>query len=233
MREFKAIMWKELMQIQSRQKSVIVNSVCNLILIGMIGMMRLLSLRSSGQDTTGMVTNIVIYVSIMCSYMALLTFLRFWQEKSNKTIETLISMPIGVESIVLAKTLIPVLLACVIGFIDTSVMFLSVWILYGNIKISLIYVIGVQIMFTILVGVPYSIINAYAMWCMDLTYSKMVQGGSSFAYIAVLGTMFINNNSDLFYLPRVIAIVSGVLMAIALVMLIKFDKEKIVLRFLD
>lgn len=233
MREFKAIMWKELMQIQSRQKSVIVNSVCNLILIGMIGMMRLLSLRSSGQDTTGMVTNIVIYVSIMCSYMALLTLLRFWQEKSNKTIETLISMPIGVESIVLAKTLIPVLLACVIGFIDTSVMFFSVWILYGNIKISLIYVIGVQIMFTILVGVPYSIINAYAMWCMDLTYSKMVQGGSSFAYIAVLGTMFINNNSDLFYLPRVIAIVSGVLMAIALVMLIKFDKEKIVLRFLD
>ncbi len=233
MRAFKAIMWKELMQIQSRQKSVIVNSVCNLILIGMIGMMRLLSLRSSGQDTTGMVTNIVIYVSIMCSYMALLTLLRFWQEKSNKTIETLISMPIGVESIVLAKTLIPVLLACVIGFIDTSVMFLAVWILYGNIKISLIYVIGVQIMFTILVGAPYSIINAYAMWCMDLTYSKMVQGGSSFAYIAVLGTMFINNNSDLFYLPRVIAIVSGVLMAIALVMLIKFDKEKIVLRFLD
>ena len=90
MREFKAIMWKELMQIQSRQKSVIVNSVCNLILIGMIGMMRLLSLRSSGQDTTGMVTNIVIYVPIMCSYMALLTLLRFWQEKSNKTIETLI-----------------------------------------------------------------------------------------------------------------------------------------------
>ena len=88
-------------------------------------------------------------------------------------------------------------------------------------------------MFTILVGIPYSIINAYAMWCMDLTYSKMVQGGSSFAYIAVLGTMFINNNSDIFYLPKVIAIVSSVLMVIALVMLIKFDKEKIVLRFLD
>lgn len=233
MRVFKAIMWKELMQIRSRKKAVIVNSVCNLILIGMIGMMRLLSVRSSGQDTTGMVTNIVIYVSIMCSYMALLALLRFWQEKNNKTIETLISMPIGVEYIVLAKTLIPVFLACVLGFIDTAAMFLSVWILYGYIKISFVYVIGVQIMFTVLVGIPYSIINAYSMWCMDLTYSKLVQGGSSFAYIAVLGTMFINNNSDLLYLPKVIAIVAGVLIAIALVMFFKFDKEKIVLRFLD
>ena len=233
MKVFKAIMWKELMQIRSRKRAIVVNSVCNLILIGMIGMIRLFGVRSSGEDTTGMVTNIVIYVSTMCSYMALLALLRFWQEKSNKTIETLISMPIGIEYIVFAKTLVPVLLACAIGFIDTFVIFLSVWMLYGYIKISFFYVVGIQIMFLILVGIPYCIINAYSMWCMDLTYSKLIQGISSFAYIVVLGTMFINNNSEIMYLPQMIVVVAGVLILIATVMLFKFDKEKIVLRFLD
>lgn len=233
MRAFKAIMFKEFMQIKCRKKSLIISSVCNAIFIGFIGAIRLLSFRSNSTDTPGMIKNIIIYVSIMCTYMSLLSLLRFWQEKSNKTIEMLISAPINVIPVVFAKLLVPVLISFIIGLIDTSAMTAFTVILYGKIKANLLCVFAVQIMFAFLIGIPYSIINAYSMWCMNITYSKLIQGISTFAYVGVLMVMFISKNSDVFLLSKVILICAGALSLIAVCMLFKLDKEKIIIRLLE
>lgn len=233
MNAFKAIMWKEFMQIKQRKKAIITNSVFTAIFVLFLGAIRLLGFRSTGTDTPEIITNIVLYIAIVCTYMSLLSLIRFWQEKSNKTIEMLIVAPISVVPIVFAKFIVPVIISCIIGFMDTSAMIVVTVILYQEVKINLLYVFGIQLMFGLLIGIPYSIINAYSMWCMDITYSKLVQGISTFAYGGILIVMFVSNSSSVFFLPKVILLCFGTLSLIATYMLLRFDKEEIVIRFLE
>lgn len=233
MKPFKAVCWKEWKQICARKKQVLVNSMGNFIFIGMIGVIKILGLRSSGTDTKDAVTRLVIYVSIMCSYMALLALLRFWQEKSNKTIETLIAMPIGTSMIVIAKTLVPVMGACVIGAIDTTILTLVLFGLYGEMMVSYGYVLLIQLLFTLLIGMPYGIINAYSMWCMDIAFSKFLQGISTYAYGGILAYMFMSEAASPAALIQVIVCCGVVLSIVAFSLLPRFNKEKIVVRLLD
>lgn len=233
MKAFKAIMWKEYMQIKQRRKAIMVNSASTAVFVCFLGAIRLLGFKSSGTDTPENITNVVLYVAIMCTYMALLSLIRFWQEKSNKTIEMLLAVPMNVVPVITAKLVVPVVIACIIGCIDTIVMSIVTVILYQSLQINLFYVIGIQLMFGILIGIPYSFINAYSMWCMDITYSKLVQGISTFAYGGIPIVMFTSKNNDLLLLPKMILLCFVILSLIAGYMLLRIDKEKIVIRFLE
>lgn len=233
MKAFKALLWKECKQIFARKKQVLANSIGNCIFIGMFGVIKILGLRSNGIDTKDAVTRIVIYVSVMCSYMALLALLRFWQEKSNKTVETLIAMPISISTIVIAKTLVPVFGACLIGAVDTIILTLLMFALYGEMVVSFGCVLLTQLIFTLLIGMPYGITNAYSMWCMNIVYSKFLQGISTFGYVGVLAYMYASDTTSPSTLIKFIVCCGIGLSVVALSLLPRFNKERIVINLLD
>ena len=227
-----AILWKEYRQIAARKRAVIINAVCMYMFTIVIAITRLLSLRANGEDSLNMITCVVIYVSVTGVYMALLSMLRFWQEKSNRTIETLLCLPTSVFYIVLAKTIVPVLISAFIGIFNSVITLSIISVLYGKIMI-LIPGLLLPVFFAIAIGIPYSVINAYSMWCMNLTYSKLMQGISSFAYVALLAILFTNLNTEWFAILRIILFGAAFLWSITLFLAFRFNTERIILKLLD
>ena len=109
-----AIIWKELKSAKHRRKQIIVNSCSIFVFITIVAVARLLGIKTTVGITDTMAINMVIYISVTGTYMGLLALLRFWQEKSNRTIETLLSLPIGTITIMLSKSVVPILLGIII-----------------------------------------------------------------------------------------------------------------------
>ncbi|MEN8435942.1 hypothetical protein NX821_003202 (plasmid) [Clostridium septicum] len=228
----KAVIWKELRSAQHRKKQIFINTICIFIFITIIAVIRLLNLKSTTEITDTMATNMVIYIAVTGNYMSLLAVLRFWQEKSNKTIETLLSLPSGVISIMLAKSVVPIILGIFIGLLDSILAVIVMSILYNKLILSLGMFL-VPVIFGICIGIPYCFINGYSMWCMSITYSKLMQGASSIAYVALITVMVTNYNISYINFLKVILLCSGILFIFSLYLTSHIDKEKIVLNLLD
>lgn len=232
MNSIKAIIWKEMKAAQHRKKQIIVNSVCIFIFITLVAVVKLLSLKTTTNITDIMAVNMVIYIAVTGTYMGLLALLRFWQEKSNRTIETLLSLPFGVISIMIAKSVVPIILGTCIGLLDAFVATIVMSVLYNKLILSVAMFL-VPIVFGIFVGIPYCFINAYSMWCASITYSKLMQGVSSIAYVVLIAVIFINYNISWITILEIICGCAGILFILSLYFMYHVNKEKIVLNLLD
>jgi hypothetical protein len=85
----KAIIWKESVIIGRRLKSLMISSIFTLVFLMSVGYIRsLLSIQSMPDSKGEIIENMILYICITSGYMMLMSLLRFWQEKSQKTIET-------------------------------------------------------------------------------------------------------------------------------------------------
>lgn len=228
----KAIIWKEIKSAKHRRKQIIVNSCSTFVFITMIAVIRLLGLKTTIDITDTMAINMVIYISVTGTYMGLLALLRFWQEKSNRTIDTLLSLPVGVITIMLSKCVVPILLGIIIGLLDSVAAAVIMSILYNKLILS-VSMFLVPVVFGICIGIPYSFINGYSMWCVSLTYSKLMQGVSSIAYVALIAVMLTNYNNQWITILKIICECAGILFILAIYFAYRVNKEKIVLNLLD
>ena len=210
-----AIIWKELKSAKHRRKQIIVNSCSIFVFITIVAVARLLGIKTTVGITDTMAINMVIYISVTGTYMGLLALLRFWQEKSNRTIETLLSLPIGTITIMLSKSVVPILLGIIIGLIDAVAAAVIMSILYNKLILSVAMFLA-PVIFGIFVGIPYCFINGYSMWCVSLTYSKLMQGISSIAYVALITVMFTNYNVHYMTILKVVMGGAGILFLLAI-----------------
>ncbi|SFU59901.1 hypothetical protein SAMN04487886_107014 [Clostridium sp. DSM 8431] len=228
----KAIIWKEYKSASHRKKQIIINSICIFIFMTIISSGRLLNVKMTTENSEEIAKNMIIYVAVTGTYMGLLAVLRFWQEKSNHTIESLLSLPCGPITVILSKIIVPVVISIMIGLLDSILSVIVVSILYKKIIIS-IGVFVIPVIFGVAVGIPYCFINGYSMWCVSITYSKLVQGVSSLAYVAFIAVMFSNSSMLWTEILNVIFIGAVGLTVIALYLALKVKKENIVLNLLD
>ena len=169
-----AIIWKEFRSIKNKYKGLMFSLSISSLMFFTVTLIRIFTLKNSLRSDIFASQQISIYVSGLISYMALIYTLRFWEEKSTRTIDSLFATPLSVRQIMVGKVLASV--AFSIGVSLTSLLLFSLFFaLFSSTNILSIQTILITISIPILFNIPYGIVNGYTMWCLKTGMAKIVQ----------------------------------------------------------
>ncbi|MBV4431674.1 hypothetical protein KM803_10060 [Clostridium tyrobutyricum] len=190
-----ALLWKEFKLIKQNVVSKFISQLSiNIILIAILILRVKISKLPMNIDT---IINITTYVLIITGYISFISNLKFWQEKSFKTIESLLATPIPIYIVVISKILAPIIFSIIVILINYSIyeVFFALFFKYNIFRISsLLIAIALSSFF----DYCYGIITAYSMWCASIGVAKILQYLSIGIYLSsIFSIFFVPSNINL------------------------------------
>ena len=231
---FVAVMWKEFRSMRYRIKGLLFSIGVSLLLFFFASIMKIYTMKGVFSNNVIAAQQISIYVSGIIGYMALIYTLRFWEEKSMKTIDTLFSTPLSIRLIMLAKVMASLVfseLAVICAFIFYSIVFKIVY----SVNILSLGTIIITLAIPILFNIPFGLINGYTMWCLSVGAAKLIQMISIGIFFGALASIW----SGIDKTGISSALISGLLAAAIVLWIVGFycllfaNKEKTVLNMPD
>ncbi len=231
-RTFAAVVWKEVQVLRRRLKTVVLvtaglGGVMVVVLASRLGAFEALGASSSSAQS-------FFYVATYIGLISTIFTLRFWEERSSRTIEYLFTVPMPIQLLAMAKVLPSVLFALVMsaialaGFTVLGTLWTGMpWPGAGILILSL----ASSLCFSIAVGV----IHGACMWRFSKTVAiainivtlGIVFGGMSVAWVGV-------SESQIAVFPfRALAIAVIVSWILALLLLMTLDKEKSIINLAE
>lgn len=230
-----AIIYKEFLSIKNSIKGLIFNLIVlyTILMISVLTKSKSL-LNSTNELNSYVLNNFSIYILIFLGFLATTYTLKFWQEKSNKTLEVLLSTPISARIALFSKVLaseIFSILVIIIGNLFTQIFF---YFKFGKITFSITSLL-IVIMISALLNISYGIINGYCMWCASTSIAKISQLATYVIMIGGITGIITGINQSGFSKNTIITLISSiVILSIGSVYcLILTNKEKIVLHQID
>jgi|GEM_PF-2373609 len=227
-----AVIWKEYSILNHRLKSIVISTAFTLMFLVSVGCIRIFFSIKTTDNPKLIIENMMLYIAITSGYMLLVSLLRFWQEKSQKTIETLLSLPTNIQSILVSKCIVPIFFCLLFTVVELIIVHI-IFILIFDIAFLSIKAFVCNIIVILILDLPFAIVNGFTMWCMNITYSKMMQVFCSLFYVGLLFMFITFANLQFYSILRVILICGAVLWCIATLCLCLMKKEKVVLNLQD
>jgi len=227
----KAIVWKEYMSLRHRAKKLVFSVLFAVLYLVVFGIIKVIQIQNTPQMQS-IIENIILYVCVTTGYLILISLLRFSQEKTQKTLESLLCLPVNPTIILLSKCFAAVLLCVMISFFESIILHIIFILLSGAIFVSL-KIIVCNLFICALLYLTFSIINGYITWCMNATYVKLMSYITALTFIGLVSS-FLYIISFPFYMIFLTFLGIGIILLIlAIFFLRKVDKEKIVLNLQD
>ena len=221
-KQLNSILWKEFKNIKRNMKIQMISYTGITVLFCIILFAKSLLLGKEINPT--IINNFIQYSLIIIGYMSFLSNIKFWQEKSLKTLESLFATPIPLKILILGKVLAPTIFSVIcIGIYYIIFGLLMAFILAINSFniLNLLFPLIISILFNILFG----IINAYGMWCASAALAKLLQLISLGLYLLSIIPVFMitakNNISDFNFAYFFI-----ILSILSIYCLVRCNKEK-------
>lgn len=182
-----AIMWKEFKTIKYNFMTKLISQLGISVFATIIFIAKIIM--HDATDNTDISKNFLIYILVIIGYVSFISNLRFWQEKSLKTIESLLATPISIKLIIFSKVLAPTLLSSLMILIHYFIYGLFLLIFF-KVNLFSIYTLAVPFFISFAFNILYGIINGYGMWCANLTIAKFLQLLSVGIYLTSIFSIF-------------------------------------------
>lgn len=125
-----AILWKEFKSIKDNFISKLIPQIGMSIILTIMFVVKIKLLNTNINATTA--KNFLMYMLIVVGYISFISNLKFWQEKSFKTIESLLATPIPIKLIILGKVLAPTIISIIIILIHYILYSIGFYIFLKN-----------------------------------------------------------------------------------------------------
>jgi len=169
-----AIMWKEFRCIKNKFKSLMFSLSVTSLLYFSVFFIKVYTLKDSIYGNVLAAQQSSIYISGLISYLAFIYTLKFWEEKNNRTLDSLFATPLSIRMIILGKVLASVAFSEVVNLTAFTLLNIFFYLYIGS-NILSIQTILVSISIPLLFNTPFGIINGYSMWCLSTGFAKIVQ----------------------------------------------------------
>lgn len=190
-----AILWKEFKSIKDTFISKLIPQIGMSIILTIMFVVKIKLLNTNINATTA--KNFLMYMLIVVGYISFISNLKFWQEKSFKTIESLLATPIPIKLIILGKVLAPTIISIIIILIHYILYSIGFYI-FLKINTFSFSVFLIPILFSITFCFCYGFINGYCMWCGSISMAKILQFFSIAIYLtSIFSILTINSNTEI------------------------------------
>lgn len=161
--------------------------------------------------------------------VAVLSTLRFWEERGQGTLESFLALPYGIRSLFLSKLALPIALG-----IAASTLFATLCLLRG-ITLGLdpgwvIAFVAITAVAGVLMATEFAVLVGYAMWMMSETTAKWAQLSIMAFYGGALALPAVGRSFPLSVLVLLVVVTVAVLALLCLTALRRLRVERIVLR---
>lgn len=226
LRPYRAIFFKEWVAFRRRWKSATFTWIVFVVILGG-GALARLSTTPPSQVLAWHAQ--VAYTAALVSAATTLSTLRFWQEKSGKTLDTLLALPFSLRSTFLAKASFPAGLGVAAGLLAALMINMTLIIFLHGPLVSPLLLLAFTTALCV-VNSALGIINGYAMWAMSESAAKIVQIMTMGLFVAAFASIAVFDPKT-FGLSAMLGsgIVGGLLVLVALVLLVRIRPEQIVL----
>lgn len=171
-----------------------------------------------------------LYILMIIGYSSFMQNLKFWQEKANKSLESVLATNIPIKIFLTGKIMFPLIISIISIFFNYIIMNIGAYLLIGKILLDLKILIHAIWMSSVF-NCCYGVINGYCMWCGSMAQAKFMQVISLFIYGCGILNAFIYKSSSLNF--KSINITLVIFVIISSIFLIRIKKEKAILNLLD
>lgn len=166
---------------------------------------------------------------LFSSIIAVLSTLRFWEERGQGTLESFLALPYGIRSLFLSKLALPIALG-----IAASTLFAALCLLRG-ITLGLdpgwmIAFVAITAAVGVLMATEFAVLIGYAMWMMSETAAKWAQLSIMAFYGGALALPAVGLTFPLSVLVLVVVVTVAILALLCVAALRRLRVERIVLR---
>lgn len=229
-KEISVVIWKELCAIKQRIKGILISLTFAAFLVFSTAMYKIL-LASRGNIQGG-----AFYVAGVMMFAGFIFTLKLWEERALKTIESLLSTPLSVRSVMIGKITASLLFGIGISLISV-ILFNIISGAWAGLKIPWPKIILIGLTPALFIF-PIGLINGYAMWCLSKGSATVCQllsmaiffGAISTGWIGIKGPQILQVPTHFTFAMCGLLVILwlGGILSLALV-----DTEKIILNIPD
>ena len=161
--------------------------------------------------------------------VAMLSNLRFWEERGQGTLESFLALPYGVRSLFLSKLVLPIALGTAASTLFATLCLLR-GIALGMNPSWVIAFVAITSVGGIVMATEFAVLVGYAMWMMSETTAKWAQLSIMAFYGGALALPAVGRSFPLSVLVLLVVVTVAVLALLCLTALRRLRVERIVLR---
>ena len=235
MKCLKAIAYKERIAVRRNIKSLLFIIVVFGIILLATSVSKCNTFLNAGvTDLKPLLMGSVSYVSMFLSYVAFMSTLKFWQEKSMDALDSLFSLPMSIRQVLTAKVMFSVyigLLCFVPSYMISTLVFVVAFKAFAFSAVHFLAALVISMIFQF----SYGVINGFCMWQLSVGAAKVAQ---IFTYVIFLGGIISLNRCmtpEGIQMNVVYMLCSALVLLIvgAVYALVLTNKEKIILNHID
>lgn len=170
----RAIVYKEMCSLKKQIKSLTFLSMAFLAILLFSSSNKISVYVTCNVDIKPSITGALGYITIFLGFVALTLTLRYWNEKSMDTLDTLFALPFSFRKIMIAKVVLPVIIGIMVSFFSYVISALYFYVQYQTLVIMPFYFVLILII-SIILNFTYGIINGFCMWYLSQLAAKIAQ----------------------------------------------------------